>query len=153
MVTLILLHLIFTSTHSMGKENLFLWKQLIIPLVYKAGWYQSKIRTTMMAKLLCLKAIVGQQNDSDAVQFELQGNGDDIEIATYVNGEKIDFSELKSQEFDNVTVTDTGNNTLNAIFSTGAYITVAEANGMISTLIVSLPDMYRGKTRGLYGNI
>lgn len=104
------------------------------------------------AKATVFSAIVAKQGDSDAVQFELQGSGDDLSIVTYVGGEEIDFSELRAQEFNNVTVTDTGNNTLNAIFSSGAYVTVAELNGLISTLIVYLPDMYRGNTRGLMGN-
>ena len=103
-------------------------------------------------KATVFSAIVAKQGDSDAVQFELQGSGDDLSIVTYVGGEEIDFSELRVQEFNNVTVTDTGNNTLNAIFSSGAYMTVAELNGIISTLIVYLPEIYRGNTRGLLGN-
>ena len=103
-------------------------------------------------KATVFSAIVAQQGDSDAVQFELQGTGDEIRLVTYVNGEDVDFSELTSQSFDNVTVTDTGNNTLNAVFSSGAYVTVAETNGLISTLIAYLPDIYRTKTQGLMGN-
>ena len=103
-------------------------------------------------KATVFSAIVAKQADSDAVQFELQGSGSNIKIVTYVDGEEIDFTELTRQEFGNVTVTDTGNNTLNAIFSTGAYVTVAELNGLISTLIVYLPEMYRGNTQGLMGN-
>ncbi len=111
-----------------------------------------KDENNMDRKATIFSAIVGKQGDSDAVQFELQGSGENITIVTYVNEEKIDFSELSSQEFANVTVTDTKNNTLNAIFSSGAYITVAEANGLISTLVVYLPEMYRNQTRGLMGN-
>ena len=96
-------------------------------------------------------AIAGKQGDSDTVQFQLEVIDDQTVMTTYVEKEKINFSELKSQEFNNVTVTDTGNNTFNAIFSSGAFITVQEQNDLISVLIVSLPDYYLYRTRGLMG--
>ena len=96
-------------------------------------------------------AIAGKQGDSDTVQFQLEVIDDETVMTTYIEKEKIDFSELKSQEFNNVTVTDTGNNTFNAIFSSGAFIIVQEQNDLISVLIVSLPDYYLYRTRGLMG--
>ena len=94
-------------------------------------------------------AIVGKQADSDTVQFELTQNG----TTAFVNGEPLDFSDLSEQEFNNVTVTDLGNNTLSATFSSGAYLEAKEENGVISVLIVSLPESFNGiQSTGLMGS-
>ena len=94
-------------------------------------------------------AIVGKQADSDTVQFELTENG----TTAFVNGEPLDFSDLSEQEYNNVTVTDLENNTLSATFSSGAYLEAKEENGIISVLIVSLPESFRGTlSTGLMGS-
>ena len=94
-------------------------------------------------------AIVGKQADSDTVQFELTENG----TTAFVNGEPLDFSDLSEQEFNNVTVTDLGNKTLSAAFSSGAYLEAKEENGIISVLLVSLPESFKGvPTTGLMGS-
>ena len=94
-------------------------------------------------------AIVGKQSDSDSIQFELTENG----TATFVNDEPVDFSVLQEQEFNNVTVADLGNSTLSAAFSSGAYLEVKEENGIISVLIISLPERFKGMpTHGLMGS-
>jgi len=49
-------------------------------------------------------AIVGKQNDCDAVQFELSRRGIDARI----NGMRVDFEDVKEQKFNNVTVFDVG---------------------------------------------
>ena len=94
-------------------------------------------------------AIVAKQSDSDSIQFELTENG----TTAFINDEPVDFSVLSEQEFNNVTVSDLGNSTLSAIFSSGAYLEVKEENGIISVLIVSLPASFKGMpTRGLMGS-
>ena len=94
-------------------------------------------------------AIVGKQADSDTVQFELTENG----TTAFVNGEPLDFSDLSEQEFNNVTVNDLGNNTLSATFSSGAYLELKEENGILSVLIVSLPESFSGiQSTGLMGS-
>ena len=94
-------------------------------------------------------AVVGKQSDSDTVQFELTENG----TTAFVNGEPLDFSDLSEQEFNNVTVSDLGNSTFSATFSSGAYLEVKEENGIISVLVVSLPESFRGTlTTGLMGS-
>ena len=90
-------------------------------------------------------AIVGKQNDSDAVQFELSRRG----IDTRINGSRVDFEDVKEQKFNNVTVFDVGNKTVEAIFSSGVLISAKEENGIISVLLVSLSNSYVGLTRGL----
>ena len=43
------------------------------------------------------------------------------------------------------------NNTIGVTFSSGAYIEAKAENGIISVLIVSLPDSFKNMTRGLMG--
>ena len=94
-------------------------------------------------------AIVGKQSDSDSIQFELTENG----TTAFVNNEPVDFSVLSEQEFNNVTVSDLGNSTLSATFSSGAYLEVKEENGIISVVIVSLPEHFKDvPTHGLMGS-
>ena len=94
-------------------------------------------------------AIVAKQNDSDTVQFELTT---DIKLIALVNGEEASFEDIKSQRFNNVTVTYNDNNTFSATFSSGAYLKVQELNGFIAVLIVGLPERYKGTTSGLMGS-
>ena len=93
-------------------------------------------------------AIVGKQDYSDAVQLELSRRG----IDALVNGERVDFEAVSSQDFNNVTVVDLGNNTIAALFSCGAYVEAKEENGIISVLLVGLSGTFSGETRGLMGN-
>ena len=92
-------------------------------------------------------ALVGKQNDSDAVQLELSRRG----IDARVNGMRIDFEDIKEQSFNNVTLFDIGNRTIEAIFSSGVLISAKEENGIISVLLVSLSNSYVGSTNGLMG--
>ena len=94
-------------------------------------------------------AIVGEQCDSDRIQLEVAENG----TAVLVNGEQIDFTDIKEQEFCNVTITDLGNSTFSVTFSTGTYIKVREANGFFALLIISLPEIFKKiETSGLMGS-
>ena len=95
-------------------------------------------------------AIVAKEAESDTVQIQLTSEGDSLELL--MNGEFVDFNDLPEQEFINVTVAGFSNDTLSARFSSGMYIEVREENGIISTLLVSLPLNYQGETSGLMGN-
>ena len=92
-------------------------------------------------------AIVGKELYSDTVQFQL---GDD-DVDVLVNGELLNFDNLAVQDFNNATVTK-GNRSASAVFSSGVYVEVREANGILSTLLVSLGESYRSRTSGLMGN-
>ena len=92
-------------------------------------------------------ALVGKQNDSDTVQLELSRRG----IDARVNGMRVDFEDVLQQSFNNVTLFDIGNKTIEAIFSSGVLISAKEENGIISVLLVSLSNSYLGLTRGLMG--
>lgn len=93
--------------------------------------------------------VVAKQNDSDAVQFEM--NEDEVTLDVLVDGIIVNFDELFEQTFDNVIVTNLENNTIGATFSSGPYIEAKAENGIISVLVVSLPDSFKGITRGLMG--
>ena len=95
-------------------------------------------------------AVVGKQNDSDAVQFEInqQNNGIDV----IVGGKMIDLNGIFQETFNNVTVFNLGNDTFAASFSSGCFIKVKEENGFISVFSVNAPSSFKGLTRGLMGN-
>ena len=95
-------------------------------------------------------ALVAKQNVSDTVQFEVAGN----KTIVLINGEQVSFTEIKEQEFNNVTVCDLGNSSFSAAFSLGSYLEVREENGFFSSLTVIIPDTYRQvNTRGLMGSL
>ena len=93
-------------------------------------------------------ALVAMQSDSDIVQFELGALG----IDAFVNGERVVFSDLDEQPFNNVTVMYKGNNSYSATFSTGVYIEVRLENDIISTVLISLPISFHETTSGLMGS-
>ena len=95
-------------------------------------------------------AVVGKQNDSDAVQFEInqQQNGIDI----IVGGKRINLDGIFQETFNNVTVFNLGNNSFAASFSGGCFIKVKEENSFISVLSVTAPLSFKGLTRGIMGN-
>ena len=93
-------------------------------------------------------ALVAKQSNADLVQFELSQSG----INTVVNGQTVDFTDSSEQPFTNVTLTDRGNDSYSATFSSGAYIEVRRENDIISTVLVSLPTSFQGTTRGLMGS-
>ena len=94
-------------------------------------------------------AIAAKQSTSDTVQFQLSTFKG---IITLINGEEVDFSGLKTQQFNNVSVSDLGDRVQTASFANGAFMRIKEENGIISVLIVGLPRAFKGKTRGLMGN-
>ena len=96
-------------------------------------------------------ACVAKEESSSTVQFEIETVDNITSVITFIDGDRINFDEIKSQQFNNVTVIDSGNNTLSATFSSGTFLLVQEQNGFISVLIVSLPERFKNKTRGLMG--
>ena len=96
-------------------------------------------------------ACVAKEENSSTVQFEIQTANNVTAIIALIDGKRINFNELKSQEFNNVTVTDSGNKTLRATFSSGAFIQAKEQNGFMSVIVISLPRSFQNKTQGLLG--
>ena len=95
-------------------------------------------------------AVVGKQNDSDSVQFEInqQQNGIDV----IVDGKKVNLDGISQDVFNNVTVFNLRSNGFAASFSSGCSLKVKEENGFISVFSVNAPSSFKGLTRGLMGN-
>ena len=110
----------------------------------------SDVTSSSSNRATVFSAVVGKQNDSDAVQFEInqQGNGIDVIVC----GKMIDLNGIFQETFNNVTVLNLGNNTFAASFSSGCFIKVKEENGFISVFSVNAPPSFKGFTRGLMGN-
>ena len=92
-------------------------------------------------------AVVAKQHNSDIVEFQQSRRG----LDALVNGVMVDFENLPKQDFNNVTLSDLGNQTLSALFLSGAYVQAKLENGIISVLLVSLPDSFYNATYGLMG--
>ena len=95
-------------------------------------------------------AIVGKEVYSDTVQFQLTDDNSGIEVL--MNGELVDFEGLTEQVFNNVTIRQENSTIASAVFASGVYLEVRAANGILSTLLVSLAESYRFQTTGLMGN-
>ena len=92
-------------------------------------------------------AIAAKEYNSDTIQFSRSRRG----LDALVNGIMVDFEDLPRQDFNNVTLSDLGNQTVSALFSSGAYVQAKAENGIISVLLVSLPDSFYNATYGLMG--
>ena len=112
-----------------------------------------EVKTSLgsVADATVFSACVAKEESSSTVQFEIETVDNITSMITIIDGKRINLDEIKSQEFNNVTVTDSGNNTLSATFSSGAFLLVQEKNGFISVVIVSLPESFKSKTKGLMG--
>ena len=94
-------------------------------------------------------AIVAIQNETNTtVQFEIKTTG----VKVNLDGELINFDEMREINFNEVTLVDKGNATVVASFSKGTTIELKVDNGIISVMLVTLPSYQKGKTRGLMGN-
>ena len=95
-----------------------------------------------------LTAIAGKELYSDRVMIAQGRQG----IDAYVNGEIVDLSLVKRQEYRNITlVMESDSNGITAIFSSGVVLRARLANGFISAFNVVLPSVYREITQGLLG--
>ena len=99
------------------------------------------------ARATVFSAVAAKQHDSDKVEFKRSRRG----LDALVNGVMVDFENLPRQDFNSVTLSDLGNHTLSALFSSGAYVEAKLENGIISVLLVSLPDSFYNATYGLMG--
>ena len=135
----------------MDTESICSLRQWITRSLYKAEWWRPPLTVLLNISSTgtIFSALAAKEIYSDTVQLQLDPL---IGISALVNEERIDFSDISEQEFNNVTVANLGNRTIVATFSSGAFLKVQEENGIISVLIVSLPASYRNKTRGLMGN-
>ena len=95
-----------------------------------------------------ISAIVVKHVDSDAVQFEILND----KLVALVNGDEIDFTDIREQEFENLTIVNKENQTFSAILTNiGVTLTVKENNNFLSDIAITLSDIYYLKTQGLLG--
>ncbi len=91
---------------------------------------------------------VAMSDGSNVVQFQVGFPNDPDAL---INGTFIDFTEVSIQQFNGVSV-EKVENKLFARFNSGAYFEIREENGFLSTLLVSFPRVWKGRTQGLMGN-
>ena len=94
-----------------------------------------------------ITAIAAEERYSDRVMIANTRRG----IDTYINGERVDLSAIKQQEFKNVSVIQGTNSTISVEFSSGIRISTRAENGFLSAVGVVLPPSFRGSTKGLLG--
>ena len=95
-------------------------------------------------------AIVARQISSNiSVQFEV--NSIDRSLLVLVNGDEAVFENLAVIEFQDVVLLDKGNDTVQALFSSGANVEISVLNGIISIMLVALPESMKRTTGGLMG--
>ena len=92
-------------------------------------------------------AIAAEEKYSDRVMIANTRRG----IDAYINGERVDLSAIKQQEFKNVTVIRDTNSTICVEFSNGVRISTRAENGFLSAVGVMLPPSFHGSTKGLLG--
>ena len=102
---------------------------------------------TLSGRGTVITAIAARHKESDTVQFEMI----DDELIALVNGDIVELNELSEYQYQNLTVSNAGNNTLAATLTTGLTITVKERNGILSEVSVVLSDDYHDNTHGLLG--
>ena len=124
---------------------------ILIETVDASFTLQGRMMEMQNAMASVYTAAVAKANDSSTVQFEIKVKYNVTSFVCLVNSEEIDFSEIKSQEFDGVTVYETSNNSFGATFTNGAYLQAQEQNGFISLITVGLPKSFYNRTSGLMG--
>ena len=96
-------------------------------------------------------AIVASQIPSNTtVQFEVGTTDKPLLVLVY--GEEAVFDNVAVLEYDNVVLLDKGNNTVQALFSSGANVEISVLNGIINVMLVALPASMKKTTRGLMGS-
>ena len=92
-------------------------------------------------------AIVAKQYDSDVVEFRASNIG----VLLFINSLEIEIEVSLPEAYNSVIVSNKGNDTYSATFSTGVYLEVMQRNGFLSTIVVSLLPTYFDLTQGLMG--
>ena len=96
-------------------------------------------------------AIVAKQLQSNtSVQFEVIPETSLLQVL--INGEKVTFDDIAVQQYDEVILQNKGNETVQALFSNGANVEITVSNGIISVMLVALPESMKRTTRGLMGS-
>jgi len=94
--------------------------------------------------------VVRQIPSNTSVQFEV-GTADRL-LLVLVNGEEAIFDSVTLLEYDSVVLLDKGNDTVQALFSSGANVEISVLNGIINVMVVALPESMKRTTGGLMGS-
>ena len=133
-----------------GKGEFILIEDVANRFMLQGRMVQAISNVQTLSRGTVFSAMVAKQSDSSSVQFEINED-DGVTLDVLIDGINVNFNDLYEQTFDNVILTNLENNTIGAIFSSGAYIEAKAENGIISVLVVSLPNSFKGTTRGLMG--
>ena len=131
-----------------GKGVFFLVKTLDDSFEVQGKMVQVNSKDNQPLQSTVLSAVAAKEYSSDTVVFEAKKTG----LGVLVEGNGVDLILGVEQRFNDVTLlSEVSTNRVGATFSTGAFIEVRQENGFVSVLMVSLPQRYRGITRGLLG--
>ena len=114
---------------------------------------QASTVNSTLARATVFTALAVRQNDSSTVEFRLED-----ELYLVIDGVEERLEDFDKKPYTNVVVKREANSSFSATFSSsGAFVEVRAVDGKvlpdyISTVIVSLPDNFQGKTSGLMGN-
>ena len=98
-------------------------------------------------------AIVAKQiSTNTSIQFEVGAGTDEGSLVVLVDGKREEFEGLSLQEFEDVILIDKGNETVQALFSSGANVEISVLNGIINVMLVALPSSMKQTTTGLMGS-
>ncbi len=104
----------------------------------------------LLARGTVFTAIVAKQHISnDTVQFQV-GENDTLEVL--FNGEEILFDSVPVLDYGDTVLYNKGNSTVQALFANGSSVEISVRNGIINSIMVSLPDSMENTTSGLMGN-
>ena len=90
-------------------------------------------------------ALAMKQNGNPTVQLEVANDM----LVVLVDGEELDFAGLMEQRIQNVTVVKEGNEKITTRFTPGITIQSSNRNGILTNIVVTLPDHL--STKGLLG--
>ena len=71
-------------------------------------------------------------------------------VLVFINSLEIEIEVSLPEPYNSVIVSNKGNDTYSATFSTGVYLEVVQRNGFLSTIVVSLLPTYFDLTQGLW---
>ena len=95
-------------------------------------------------------AIVAKQiSTNTSIQFEVGTGTDEGSLIILVDGKREEFEGISLREFEDVILIDKGNETVQALFSSGANVEISVLNGIINMMMVALPSSMKQTTTGL----
>ena len=101
--------------------------------------------TNNIIRATSFESLAMKEGANPTVQLEIADN----DLTVLVDGERIDFSSVSEQRFENVTISDVGNSTITVRFTSGVSVSATDLNNILTNILVTLPEHF--STRGLLG--